>query len=409
MKIINKMKIVITHPHGNQNTSKTVSLIEKLNFLDSFWTTLALPFKLNIFKNKYYKDVSFKKIKINFIKEILRQICKILRLKNLYLHDHSIFSVNSIYMDLDMKVSKYLKSNTKNINIIYSYEDCALESFKVAKKNKMKTIYDLTSPYWRLKKKILEDEIQLQPEWKLSSTEIMTKKKCINKDNEIFLSDQIIVASSFTAKSLELFEHQNTSKIHVIPYGIDCLEKKIINKRETNEKLKLFFVGRPILSKGIQYVIQALNQIDIPWEIEIAGSIPESPQQISEKLYLFFKDPRCKFLGQISNENLLKRMKKSHVFLFTSLFEGFGQVLLEALSCSLPVITTYNTGGVDIIDHGKNGFLTPVRDTKKTIEILHNLYHNEEFRRSIAENAFANVNNFTWTKYQNALGKIIRI
>ena len=67
--------------------------------------------------------------------------------------------------------------------------------------------------------------------------------------------------------------------------------------------------------------------------------------------------------------------------------------LLEALSCSLPVITTYNTGGVDIIDHGKNGFLTPVRDTKKTIEILHNLYHNEEFRRSIAENAFANVNN----------------
>ena len=147
------MKIVITHPHGNQNTSKTVALIEKLNFLDSFWTTFASPFKLNFFKKKYYKGVSFKKIKLNFLKEILRQICKIFRLKNLYLYDHSIFSVNSIYIDLDIKVSKYLKSNTKNINIIYSYEDCALESFKIAKKNKIKTIYDLTSPYWRLKKK----------------------------------------------------------------------------------------------------------------------------------------------------------------------------------------------------------------------------------------------------------------
>ena len=122
------MKIVITHPHGNQNTSKTVSLIEKLNFLDSFWTTLALPFKLNIFKNKYYKDVSFKKIKINFIKEILRQICKILRLKNLYLHDHSIFSVNSIYMDLDNNTETgatlegYYYSTWEGIDlVIYSF------------------------------------------------------------------------------------------------------------------------------------------------------------------------------------------------------------------------------------------------------------------------------------------------
>ena len=402
------MKVVINHPHGNQNTSKVVSILEKLNILDTFWTTIAFPFKFKIFKKKYY-DVKYKRIKLRFVKEFLRHVCIFLKLKKFYLYDSNIFSVNSIYSDLDLSVSKYLALHKKKINIIYSYEDCALNSFKLANQNGIKTIYDLTSPYWRLKKKILEDESRLQPEWRMSSTEILTENKCLNKDEEISLSDQIIVASSFTAKSLELFKKIDKEKIKIIPYGITCSEKKIINKRETNEKLKLFFVGRPILSKGIQYVIQSLNQIDIPWELEIAGSIPESPQQISEKLYLFFKDPRCKFLGQISNENLLKRMKKSHVLLLTSLYEGFGQVLLEALSCSLPVITTYNTGGVDIIDHGKNGFLTPVRDTKKTIEILHNLYHNEEFRRSIAENAFANVNNFTWTKYQNALGKIIRI
>ena len=94
-------------------------------------------------------------------------------------------------------------------------------------------------------------------------------------------------------------------------------------------------MGRPILSKGIQYVIQALNQIDIPWELEIAGSIPESPQQISEKLYLFFKDPRCKFLGQISNENLRKNLDKIHLFLTTkknqTKVKKYLQILLQLI------------------------------------------------------------------------------
>ena len=100
-------------------------------------------------------------------------------------------------------------------------------------------------------------------------------------------------------------------------------------------------------------------------------------------------------------------MRESHVFLFPSLFEGFGQVILEALSCGLPLITTNNTAGQDIIDNGKNGFLKNIRDTKKTINIIHNLYQNEELRLSIADNGFIKASDFSWTKYQNEISKII--
>ena len=41
------MKVLISHPHGNKNTKKVVSMLGKLNLLDSFWTTIAFPF----FKN----------------------------------------------------------------------------------------------------------------------------------------------------------------------------------------------------------------------------------------------------------------------------------------------------------------------------------------------------------------------
>ena len=46
------MKIVISHPHGNQNTTRAVETIEKLKLLDSFWTTLAFPINFNFSKKK---------------------------------------------------------------------------------------------------------------------------------------------------------------------------------------------------------------------------------------------------------------------------------------------------------------------------------------------------------------------
>ncbi len=400
------MKIVISQPHGNQNTSATIKLLEKIRKLDTFWTTIAFPFKLKLFSNKFY-DIKFRKIKLRFFKELLRRLCIFLKLKKFYYYENSIFSINSIYRDLDDSVSKYLDIQKNKVNAIYSYEDCALNSFRVAKKHNIKTIYDLTAPYWLLKKKILEEEAQLQPEWNLSSTEILTEKKCINKDEEIFLSDQIIVASSFTARSLELLDKNLKSKINIVPYGINNQKNININKRNKNDKLKLIFVGRPVLSKGIQYLIKILEGLDFPWQLEVAGYVPEKPEEISESMHLLFKDQRCNYLGQISNTKIIDRMKQNHIFIFPSLFEGFGQVLLEALSCSLPIITTVNTGGFDIIENGKDGFLTPIRDVEKSIKILNKLYNDEEYRLSVSENAFLKANSFSWSKYQNEISKII--
>ena len=401
------MKIIISTPNINLNISKVVGTFKRLNYLDTFWTTLFFPYKFKWFQQRYYKEIKYKFSKLIFFKEMMRKICVILNLKKLYSQDESIFSANSVSKDLDRKVANYLLKKKDKVNIIYSYEDCSKKSFKVAKQNKIKTIYDLTSPYWRFKKKILEEEIRLQPEWNLSSTEIISYAKCINKDEELNLSDKIIVASSFTAKSLKLFNTKKDLDIKIVPYGIDEPKEKIINDRKINENFKIFFAGRPTLSKGIQYLIQTLQEVDFPWEIEIAGSIPEKPDKISKKMDLFFRDKRCKFLGQISNYQLLEKMKKSHVFLFPSLFEGFGQVLLESFSCGLPVITTYNTAGPDIIEDSKNGFLTQVRDVEKTKEILNKLYDDDDLRKSIANNAYLSLKKFSWENYQKELSKII--
>ena len=278
------MKILISKPNVNLNTSKVIGLFKKLNFLDSFWTTLFLPFNIKFLKKTYYKEINFKFVRPVLFKELMRKICIFLNLKKLYYKDEDVYSVYSVNKDLDLKVANYILKKNK-INVVYSYEDCSIESFKAAKYKNIKTVYDLTSPYWLFKKNILDEEKKLQPDWNFSSTEVMSENKCKIKDEELNLSDQIIVASTFTAKSLELFKKTKELNVKIIPYGVDLPKNNTINLRKVNEKFKIFFVGRPTLSKGVQYLIQSLNQLDFPWQVEIAGSNPERPIEISEKLH----------------------------------------------------------------------------------------------------------------------------
>ena len=210
------------------------------------------------------------------------------------------------------------------------------------------------------------------------------------------------MASTFSAKSLNFYKKKKLN-IETISYGVKNLNVKKIFQRETNEKLKIIFVGRPILSKGIHYLIEVLSDLDFPWQLEIFGSVPEKPEQISKKLLLFLQNSNCKCYGSTSNYKLLARMRSSHVMIFPSLYEGFGQVILESLACGLPIITTENTGGPDIIVNGKNGFITPIRDVKLTRKILYQLYLDEKFRCNIAENSLITAKKKPWSLYQNKI------
>jgi glycosyltransferase involved in cell wall biosynthesis len=399
------MKVLISHPNWPEHVNKTAGSLEKLGLLDSFWTTIALPYNF-FFKKRYFSEITFKKIKIHFVKEFFRNIFKFFKIKSLYFFEDSYFSINSIYSDLDLKVSKYLKCNAKSINVVYGYQNCTLRSFRIAKNLGIKNIYELLSPYWRFRKLIMEDEIKLQPEWKLSQMEILSTKKSLEEEEEIILSDKIVVASKFTMQSLKYFKEKNLN-INIIPYGVKKRFITIANsRRKSNEKLKIIFAGRLILSKGIQYLISLLETIDIPWEAQIAGSLLERPEHLSKKLFNFLKDPRCKYLGQIPNEKLMKVMENSHVFMLPSLYEGFGLTLLEAMSCGLPVITTENTAGPDFIKNGENGFITPIRDTKITANVLQRIYENEELRLSISEMALSTANHHSWERYNDQQRKI---
>jgi len=71
---------------------------------------------------------------------------------------------------------------------------------------------------------------------------------------------------------------------------------------------------------------------------------------------------RVVFAGERSHEDVIRFMRAADVFVLPSLTEAFGIVLLEAMSCGLPVVAS-NVGGIpSLVSDGRNGFLVPPRD-----------------------------------------------
>lgn len=77
------------------------------------------------------------------------------------------------------------------------------------------------------------------------------------------------------------------------------------------------------------------------------------------------------------------------MFCLPSIEDGFGLVLGEALSHGLPIITTCNTGADEIILDNENGFVIPIRSSKKILEKLQMLVDNPDLLAQIRFNSIA--------------------
>jgi glycosyltransferase involved in cell wall biosynthesis len=104
-------------------------------------------------------------------------------------------------------------------------------------------------------------------------------------------------------------------------------------------------------------------------------------------------------LGQTPREALLREMSEADAFVFPSLFEGFALVILEAMAAGLPVITTPNTAGPDLIKDGKEGLIVPAGDVEALRTAMESLLNNPERARAMGRAAHEMAKEYTWERY----------
>jgi glycosyltransferase involved in cell wall biosynthesis len=116
---------------------------------------------------------------------------------------------------------------------------------------------------------------------------------------------------------------------------------------------------------------------------------------------------RHRWIPTLPHDEILREMSRHDVFVFPSLFEGFGLVILEAMSRGLPVITTAHTAGPDVITDGQDGFIVPIRSAEAIAEKLDQLAVDRIRLREMQEAAKATAARFTWRDYRARLARVV--
>ena len=216
------------------------------------------------------------------------------------------------------------------------------------------------------------------------------------------LADCIFVTSpNYLENSKPLESYKN--KCAIVPNGIyeskiDYIENSttLKNIEELSQGKKIvFFMGRHVAYKGIEYLLEAEKHIKSDCVIFIAGNGP-----LSEELKSKNKSPRIHFLGEIADSEIGCYMRSSKVFAFPSITknEAFGVVLAEAMYSYLPAITfTIEGSGVNWVNlHNITGIEVPNKDYKAFAKAIDQLLSNEDLRLAMAQNAHQRIKeNFT--------------
>ena len=207
-----------------------------------------------------------------------------------------------------------------------------------------------------------------------------------------------IIANSETTKRTIL---QNTNrwlnekKIKVIYNGINLNEIDVqkwnyLYKREKKEII-LGNAGRLNKQKGQIYLIDIaveLKKRDIDFKILIAG-IGDLEKELKE--YAKAKKVREKiiFLGFV--ENIKSFMMSIDIFLLTSLWEGFGYVMVEAMSSKKPVIAFDVSNISEIVDNGKTGYLIPDFNINQMCDKIEKIGFDKKIQIEMGEEGYKKV------------------
>ncbi|KQS93228.1 glycosyltransferase [Chryseobacterium sp. Leaf394] len=280
----------------------------------------------------------------------------------------------------------------KDADVFIGWSGSSLEAIIKAKKMGKICILERGSSHYSYQMKILSVEYALFNK-KFTPNKWMWEREL----QEYELADYISVPSTFVKKSFLQFGIPER-KLIVNPYGVDL--SRFTRTKKKDSKFRVISAGNFSIQKGSLYLLKAFAELNLEnsefWHL---GSIDSDMEDVIIK----YRNEKVQFLGHKPQDELYNYYSQGSVFCLLSIQDGFGMVLTQAMSCGLPIITSANTGGPDLIlEQGQEGFVVNIRDTEQLKEYLMYLYNNPDVLEKMS---FAAVNRvqsgFTWEDYGN--------
>ena len=168
-----------------------------------------------------------------------------------------------------------------------------------------------------------------------------------------------------------------------------------VDKLSPLSKKRVIAVGRYVYQKGFDLLLQAwakIEKLHPDWELAIYGMGDRTPyEQIVDEFHI--DRNRCHLNGP--TDDIKQEYINSSLFVFSSRFEGFGMVLIEAMACGLPVISfDCPCGPKDIVRHQEDGILVPSGDITLLANAMNQLMSDDTLRQEMSSKAVVNVRRY---------------
>lgn len=221
-------------------------------------------------------------------------------------------------------------------------------------------------------------------------------------------SDMIITVSEYSKKDIMRIFDVEEEKIKVTPLAADDYfrpmdrsnAKEFLKKNYNIEDDFILYLGGFSPRKNVKSILVAFSRIhkklSTNYKVVIIGPSKDDHSYLMGLCETLGIDDKVIFTGYIPYEHLPYFYNSCTVFVYPSLYEGFGLPPLEAMSCKAPVISSNVSSIPEVVGNG--AILINPFDTEELIDALERVLEDETLRNDIAERGYERSKDFGWDK-----------
>ncbi|HSK77965.1 MAG TPA: glycosyltransferase family 1 protein [Thermoanaerobaculia bacterium] len=246
----------------------------------------------------------------------------------------------------------------------------------------------------------------LYPEFLPSNLAFLYAQRMIRRS--LTRGDRIIAVSQNTRSDLMHHFDVDGRKIQVVPNGVEDIFRKPLPAEDLDRWLRdlgisrpyLLFVGNPKPHKNLDNVVKAyararrLAQFDAP--LICVGHRDGSEFKIRQRAEYLGVGDRVRLLGHVAQEALPAIYQGATLFLYPTLYEGFGLPVIEAMASGVAVITS-NTSALKEIAEGYAHLVDPL-DIDGMAKAIARCMGDPEHRASLAKLGLRRSEDFRWDR-----------
>jgi glycosyltransferase involved in cell wall biosynthesis len=212
---------------------------------------------------------------------------------------------------------------------------------------------------------------------------------------------RVIVVSETSRADVEAAFELPPERVRTVYNGIDTDTFRPLDGIERKPD-KLLYVGNSEdRNKGARFFLEAINMLkdELDFRVTFVDNFKHNLKLAPRLVNEFGLNSIVDFTGRIPTEDLARHYNEARLFVTSSVHEGFGLPLAEAMSCETPVLGTQIGAYQEIAEHGHSGWLVPPRDSRALADAIRMLWNDDELRARLGKAGRQRVlETFNWRK-----------